>query len=359
MEPRIGVTLGDPAGIGAELVLHLVRVEGPAANVTIFGSRAQLEAASAALRWNPGSLLRFLPPAALDAPEAYLGGPSLLDLAPLAPQDLRPGVPTLAGAGAQVKYLSSAVTAARAGHVAALLTAPVSKIGVSGVMGRFTGQTELLARLAGAHTADVAMAFTSERIRTVLVTTHMPLRDVGPALKPERIERVCRLEVRHLEELGFERPRLVVAGFNPHAGERGMFGTEEREVIGPAVGGIQARFGSEGMRATVAGPLPVETAFRRHLAGEYDAVVAMYHDQATLPCKLLAFGEAVNVTLGLPFVRTSVDHGTAHDIAGTGRADPRGMFAAYQLARRLIARRNGADRSFTAPLEAPVPGPAR
>jgi 4-hydroxythreonine-4-phosphate dehydrogenase len=280
---------------------------------------------------------RPLPAEAVDQPEAYLGGPTLLDLVTLTPQDVLPAVPTRPGGQAQLRYLSLGAQAAKQGHIDALVTGPVNKGGISNVMGsRFSGQTELLARLAGLRSGDVAMAFTGEKLRTVVVTTHMALRDVPTALKAERIEKAAVLEVAHLEELGFERPRLVVAGLNPHAGEGGQFGEEEHQVISPAVGALQTRFTEEGMRATISGPLPVDTAFRRHLEGRFDAVVAMYHDQAMLACRLAAFGETVNVTLGLPFVRTSPDHGTAYDIAGKGLADPKGMLSAYRLALRLI-----------------------
>jgi len=338
---RIGVTLGDPAGVGAELALLLLRKLGPEAQLTIFGSMAQLGRAAAALGMTPPLPVRPLPAAAAESPEAYEGGPTLLDLVTLTPQDVQPGVPSAAGGQAQLRYLSIAAAAARAGRVDAVVTCPVNKGGISQVMGsRFTGQTELLARLCNIRSTEVAMAFTGEKLRTAVVTTHIALRDVPKTLKAERIERVCRLEVAHLEELGFERPRLVVAGLNPHAGEGGLFGEEEHEVIAPAVGALQSRFKDEGMlRYTVSGPLPVDTAYRRHLDGKFDAVIAMYHDQAMLACRLVAFGETVNITLGLPFLRTAPDHGTAYDIAGTGKVDPRGIIAAHAFAVRLAGVR--------------------
>ncbi|MBI5486969.1 MAG: 4-hydroxythreonine-4-phosphate dehydrogenase PdxA [Deltaproteobacteria bacterium] len=340
---RIGITLGDPAGVGGELVLLLIRELGPAAPVTVFGSMAQLGRAAAALGMTPPLPFRPLPADAVDKPEAYVEGPTLLDLVPLTQDDVLPAVPTRAGGQAQLRYLSLAAQAAKQGRIQAVVTAPVNKGGISQVMGsRFSGQTELLARLAGLRSSDVAMAFTGEKLRTVVVTTHIALKDVPATLKAERIEKAVRLEVDHLEELGFRKPRLVVAGLNPHAGEGGLFGDEEHLVISPAVGALQTRFTEEGMRATISGPLPVDTAFRRHLEGRFDAVVAMYHDQAMLACRLAAFGETVNVTLGLPFVRTSPDHGTAYDLAGKGLADPRGVLSAYRLAVRLVELRGRA-----------------
>jgi len=290
--------------------------------------------------------VRPMPAEAVESKDAYEGGPVLLDLVKLTQEDVHPSVPTSAGGQAQLRYLSLATQAARTGLIKALITGPVNKAGISRVMGsRFTGQTELLARLTGLRANDVGMAFTGEKLRTAVVTMHIALADVPKTIKSERIEKVCRLEVAHLEELGYERPNIVVAGLNPHAGEGGLFGDEEHNVIAPAVGAMQTRFTQEKMRATVSGPLPVDTAFRRHLEGHYDAVIAMYHDQAMLAARLVAFGETVNVTLGLPFVRTAPDHGTAYDIAGTGKVDPKGMLAAYRLAVRLARARSSAARS--------------
>ncbi len=342
---RIGITLGDPAGVGGELALLLLRELGPNAPVTMFGSMAQLARAAAALGMTPPLPFHPLPGDAVERPEAYAGGPTLIEAATLAPADTQPGVATAPGGHAQLRYISLAVQAAKAGHVEAIITCPINKAGISQVMGsRFTGATELLARLAGLRSNDVAMAFTGERLRTAVVTTHLALADVPKAVKAERIERVCKLEVAHLQELGFERPRLVVAGLNPHAGEGGLFGNEEHEMIAPAVGALQNHFKQGGLQATITGPLPADTAYRRHLDGQFDAVIAMYHDQAMLPCRLVAFGETVNVTLGLPFVRTSPDHGTAYDIAGTGKVDPRGMVSAWKLASRLSRVRSSAPR---------------
>ncbi|MDI7267030.1 MAG: 4-hydroxythreonine-4-phosphate dehydrogenase PdxA [Myxococcota bacterium] len=334
---RVGVTLGDPAGVGAEVALRLLDEVGPDAPITFFGSEAQIDAAAETLGPPGRRRLRVLGPDAAGSEAAYEGPPALVHVADLGRDDVRPGVSTPAGAGAQLRSLSAAAKAAQDGRIAALVTGPVSKAAIASVIGRgFTGQTELLARLSGLRSRDVVMAFTGDRIRVALVTTHMALRDVPGALGPERIGHVCLLEIEHLRSLGFERPRIAVAGLNPHAGENGLFGSEERDVIAPAVGAVEARLKSERTAAVVSGPFPADAALRRHVAGEFDAVVAMYHDQATIACRLLAFGATVNVTLGLPYVRTSADHGTAYDIAGAGRADPAGTLAAYKLARKLV-----------------------
>lgn len=337
---RIGVTLGDPSGIGAEIALRLIQETGPAAPVTFFGSETQMEAGAAALGMAPPLPVRVLGEGSIEDGSAFEGSPALVHLADLDRTDVRPGVPTPAGAGAQLRYVSVAAKQALEGRIDAIVTCPVSKAAISSVMGRrFVGQTELLARLAGVRTRDVAMAFTGDKIHTALVTTHLALRDVPKALSAERIAKVCNLEIEHLRLLGIEQPRLAIAALNPHAGERGLFGDEELKLIAPAIGGIEAQMRASGRSAVLAGPYPADVAYRRHVEGRFDAVIAMYHDQAMIACRLLAFGRTVNTTLGLPYVRTSVDHGTAYDIAGAGRADASSMLAAYRLARKLVRTR--------------------
>ena len=185
----------------------------------------------------------------------------------------------------------------------------------------------MLAHLTGAR--DVAMMFYSEALRVVLATVHIALADVPRALTRDALEATIDLTARELPRFGIERPRIAVAGLNPHAGEHGLFGREEEDVMTPALDACRAR------GVDVAGPFPGDTVFVRARRGEFDVVVACYHDQGLIPVKLVAFGQAVNVTLGLPIVRTSVDHGTAFDIAGKGVADPQSMIAAVLLAARL------------------------
>jgi 4-hydroxythreonine-4-phosphate dehydrogenase len=192
------------------------------------------------------------------------------------------------------------------------------------------GHTDLLAYLT--RTRHVAMMFDAPALRVVLATVHVALRDVPPLITRDRMERTIRLTAAELPRFGVARPRVAVAGLNPHAGEHGLMGTEDGDVIAPAVGACRA----EGIEVT--GPWPADTVFHRAARGEFDVVVACYHDQGLIPVKLLAFGESVNVTLGLPIVRTSVDHGTAFDIAGRGVAEPGSMIHAIRLAARLAER---------------------
>jgi 4-hydroxythreonine-4-phosphate dehydrogenase len=222
-----------------------------------------------------------------------------------------------------------AVQDAIAGRVDAIATAPVSKeaFGLAGLP--WKGHTDLLAHLTGSP--FVAMMFESPAVRVVLATVHIPLADVARTITGDLMDRTITLAARELPRFIGRTPRLAVAGLNPHAGEHGLMGHEDDEVIAPAVARCRAR------GIDVAGPFPADTVFLRASRGEFDAVVACYHDQGLIPVKLLAFGRAVNVTLGLPLVRTSVDHGTAFDIAGRGIADPGSMIEAVLLATRLAA----------------------
>ena len=192
---------------------------------------------------------------------------------------------------------------------------------------RWSGHTDLLAHLTGSR--DVAMMFYSEALRVVLATVHIPLADVPAALTTASLEATIALTARELPRFGLDHPRIAVAGLNPHAGERGLFGREEDTAIRPAIAACRVR------GIDVDGPFPGDTVFVRARRGDFDVVVACYHDQGLIPVKLVAFGQAVNVTLGLPIVRTSVDHGTAFDIAGRGVADPGSLIAAVLLAARL------------------------
>lgn len=217
-----------------------------------------------------------------------------------------------------------------AGRVDAVATAPVNKEAFRLAGLPWSGHTDLLAHLTGAR--EVAMMFYSEALRVVLATVHVPLADVPRLLTRDVMESTIALTARELPRFGFERPRIGVAGLNPHAGEHGLFGREEAIAIAPAIERCRA------LGVDVSGPFPADTIFVRARRGEFDAVVACYHDQGLIPVKLAAFGQAVNVTLGLPIVRTSVDHGTAFDIAGTGIADPESMVAAVLLAAKLSVR---------------------
>jgi len=251
------------------------------------------------------------------------------------------GAPDREAGAAQLAWINEALGLVQSGLASALVTGPVSKLAIatSGAPGakRFRGHTEHLAERLEA--AEVVMAFHAENITTALVTTHLPLARVPEAITEEAVARASYWLVRLVRKLGKVRPHVAVAALNPHAGEGGLLGDEETRTITPGIARAMARLEAEGVLAELEGPIGAETAFRKHATGAFDGVVAMYHDQATIPCKMVGFGEAVNVTLGLPVIRTSVDHGTGHDIAGKGVADPQGMARAMELAVRLARAR--------------------
>jgi 4-hydroxythreonine-4-phosphate dehydrogenase len=221
----------------------------------------------------------------------------------------------------------AATNEAKAGRVSAVVTAPINKAAFAAAGFRWRGHTDLLAHLCGV--ADVAMMFWSERLRVVLATVHIPLRDVPRAITHEGVLGTLRLTARSLPAFDVPAPRLGVCGLNPHAGEDGLMGSEERDVLAPAIEAARA----EGIDAR--GPFPADTIFVRAVRGEFDVIIANYHDQGLIPVKLVAFGRAVNVTLGLPIIRTSVDHGTAFDIARRGTAEEGSLVEAILLAARL------------------------
>lgn len=252
----------------------------------------------------------------------------------LSEEDARPGEPTPAAGAAQLAYIEEAYALARAGARRVLVTGPVSKAAIarsgSARARRFLGHTEWLGELDGAK--YTVMCFAADRLVTSLVTTHLPISKVPRSLTPQAVSAATVELARLLRALGHKRPRVAVASLNPHAGESELLGDEERRAIVP---GVQDAAKALGRRAQLLGPIGAETAFRKAYAGEFAGVVAMYHDQATIPMKLVAFGDAVNVTMGLRIVRTSVDHGTAYDIAWQGTADASGMIAAMELASKL------------------------
>ena len=289
--PRIGVTVGDPAGIGPEIARKAAADARLASTceIVLYGPHADAETARFAL----GRISAEAGRAAYDA-------------------------------------LVQAVDDAKAGRIDALATAPINKEAFAAAGLPWRGHTELLAHLTGAPRA--AMMFYSEALRVILATVHIPLADVSGALTRPLLEEIIGLAARELPRFGIVSPRLALAGLNPHAGEHGLMGGEEEAVLAPAVAACRAR------GIDIQGPLPADTVFVRAVRGEFDAVVACYHDQGLIPVKLLAFGKAVNVTLGLPIIRTSVDHGTAFDIAGRGAADPASLIEAIRLAARLAVK---------------------
>jgi 4-hydroxythreonine-4-phosphate dehydrogenase len=275
-----------------------------------------------------------------DAADAFDQGLPLLAV-PAAGSSVA-GCPTTAGAHCSLDSLELAVGLARSGSVAAVVTGPVSKQQLYGIGFSHPGQTEFVAERCGVSPGNVAMMLAGPTLRTVPVTTHLALKDVAERLTAGLIEARARATLRGLQRnFGLAEPRLAVAGFNPHAGEGGALGREEIEVIQPAIDTLRA----EGWQ--VSGPHPADTMFHAGARARYDAALCMYHDQALIPLKALHFEEGVNLTLGLPLVRTAPDHGTAFDIAGEDRADPRAMAAAIRMAASCAAHRAA---------QAPVPG---
>jgi 4-hydroxythreonine-4-phosphate dehydrogenase len=287
--PKIALTAGDPAGIGPEIVAKA------AADASV---RAICEP------------IVFAPP---------------VNLA------IRPAEASAAAGQAAYDTIVRAVDAARRGEVDAIATAPVNKLAFARAGLPWKGHTDLLAHLCGIE--HVAMMFHSPQLKVVLLTVHVPLTDVSSLITPELVDRTIALTQDAMKSFGASQPRLALAGLNPHAGEAGVIGTEDDTVLAPAVQRARAR-GLE-----IAGPIPGDTVFVRASRGEFDCVIACYHDQGLIPVKLLAFGSAVNVTIGLPIIRTSVDHGTAFDIAGKGVADAGSMIAAVTLAAEMCAAR--------------------
>jgi 4-hydroxythreonine-4-phosphate dehydrogenase len=287
--PRVAITSGDPAGIGPEI--------------------AARAAADARVRAACEPLIYLPPPGAV----------------------FQPGRLSAEAGRAAYDVIVRAVEDARQRRIDAIATAPVNKEAFRLAGLPWSGHTDLLAHLTGSP--RVAMMFESPVLRVVLATVHLALAKVPAALTGDLMKETIELAARELPRFGVGSPRMAVAGLNPHAGEHGLFGEEEARVIAPAVESCR-RSGID-----VSGPFPGDTIFLRAYRGEFDAVIACYHDQGLIPVKLLAFGQAVNVTLGLPIVRTSVDHGTAFDIAGQGKANAESMVAAVLLAARLAGAR--------------------
>ena len=287
MKPRVAITVGDPAGIGPEIARKAAD-----------------------------------DPRVREACDPILYGP---------PESARfePGVLSASAGRAAYDAICAAVGDAQGGRVDAIATAPINKLAFSHAGLPWKGHTDLLGDLTSSE--DIAMMFWSEPLKVVLATVHVPLVDVPRLVTQSLLERVIALSARELPRFGVARPRMALAGLNPHAGEEGLLGAEEQRVLRPAVVAMRAR------GVDVDGPFPGDTIFGRASRGEFDLVIACYHDQGLIPVKLLAFGHSVNVTLGLPIIRTSVDHGTAFDIAGKNVADATSMIEATLLAARLAA----------------------
>ncbi len=321
MLPRIAVTMGDPAGIGPEIVVaaHTRKELFSWCRPVVYG--------------DPGILSRALD--AVGSPLSIAGeedaGPGRIAVAArsrLRPEEVPFGRPSLPGSVAMAEYIRSAARDVLSGKADAVVTCPVTKEGLRAAGVPFPGHTEFLAHLCGG--ADVAMMLAGDRLRVALVTIHVSLRRAMELLTPALIEKTLRITDAFFRRyMGTPAPRIAVAALNPHAGEGGMFGDEESRLIEPAINACRAA----GVDAS--GPYPPDTVFFRAYRGAFDAVVAMTHDQGLIPLKMVHFEDAVNVTMGLPIVRTSVDHGTAYDIAGKGTASPASLLAAVRMAARM------------------------
>jgi 4-hydroxythreonine-4-phosphate dehydrogenase len=324
--PIIAVTMGDPAGIGPEIVARTFadpefRDENRA---LVVGDPGILERAAKLLELT----LRLNE---ISEPEEAAFEPGSVDVLAVGevPKELPFGALDARAGEAAFRYVEKATQLASAGRVGAIATAPLNKEAMHLAGHKYPGHTEILAELSA--TEDYAMMLVTDELKVIHVSTHVSLREAIERVRPDRELSVIRLAHASLRKLGVESPRVAVAGLNPHAGENGLFGSEDLERILPAV--EEAK--EEGIEAT--GPWPPDTVFMRARQGAFDIVVVQYHDQGHIPVKLMGFDTGVNVTVGLPFFRTSVDHGTAFDIAGTGKAEHASMRTAIDLARTLSA----------------------
>lgn len=359
MKPILAISTGDPFGIGPEICLKAA-VRPDVLDICrplLIGDHAHLLREAARLRtsggWDPraegawaevGSPDRWPEVAkpAFDeigskqgaefAIESWKEGPAFHDMGAIDSVEATDRAPSAAGGRASIQYVKQAVGLLRTGAAAALVTAPISKTSLRLASIHHPGHTELLADLSGVEQDEVAMLFVTPQFKTALLSAHLPLKEAVSGLNEEIIvKRLAVLHVEHARWFGKD-PRIGVAALNPHAGEEGLFGREEKEILAPAIdaareAGVDAR-----------GPFPADTLFARAARGEFDCVLALYHDQATIAVKTASFGQSVNMTLGLPFLRTSVDHGTAWDIAGQGKADPTSLVEALRLAAQLAPR---------------------
>jgi len=336
--PRVGITMGDPAGIGPEVVLKAVAEEevGAVCQPVIIGDAQLLAHTARTLDLQCGyQIVRHdeeLPRRSTEPIIFHLNNIQ---------GHVEPGVESGAAGKAAGGYIEAAVALCASGGIDAIATAPINKRALFLGGYSFPGHTEFLAQLTS--TDDYAMGFVAANLRVVLISTHVPLSQAIGLVRRERFEKTIRLAHHELQRWGIENPRIAAAALNPHGAEGGLFGIEEAAEILPAVESCRVMD-----RINVSGPYSADTVFLRASRGEFDAVIACYHDQAMIPVKCLSFGEAVNVTLGLPFIRTSVDHGTAFDIAGKGIAEHSSMVAAIKLAAELSLKSGESARTVEA-----------
>lgn len=325
MTKIIAVTMGDPAGIGPEIIIKaLAEGELSGTPAVVVGCAATFRRILA-LGITPAAELRIID----DVSQAHFapGVINVIDEPLEDPQTLVPGKVQKEAGDLAYRCVKRATELAMAGHVHAIATAPLNKEAMHSAGHIYPGHTELLAKLTGSR--DYAMVLYTDKLKVIHVTTHIALRKFLDTLNAGRVETVIQMADTFLRRVGYENPRIAVAGVNPHAGENGLFGDEEIRIVGPSVEKMKAK------GINVAGPCPPDTVFLQTYEGMYDMVVAMYHDQGHIPLKLMGFYDGVNITAGLPFIRTSADHGTAFDIAWTGKAKSESMAISIQLAVQL------------------------
>jgi len=321
--PIIGITMGDPVGVGPEIITKALSSEElfDVCTPVIFGDRAILEREIKSLH----SEAKIKEVESFDNIATSPATISVQTVSHLNPGNITYGHPTGETGEAMASYITHAAKRALEGKIDAIVTAPISKASLNDAGYDYPGHTEMLAHLTG--TNDVVMMLAGKKLRVALVTIHCAYSEVPQRIRSEHIIRTILTTAESLKKyFSLPRPRIAVAALNPHAGENGLFGNEEKEIIEPAI----HRAKSSGIDAS--GPYPADTLFYHAVQGKFDAVVCMYHDQGLIPLKLLHFEDGVNITLGLPIIRTSVDHGTAYDIAGKGIANPASLISAVQCA---------------------------
>jgi 4-hydroxythreonine-4-phosphate dehydrogenase len=325
--PLIAVTMGDPSGVGPEVIAKALarpEIQG-ICRPLVLGDPAAMERALSVT----GSRITLQIVADVATASAFSSNAiNLLPLSQLSLDDMNFGHPSSSAGDAMFRYIEEAVRLCLGGETAAMVTAPINKEALNRAGHKYPGHTELLAEMTGAK--DFVMMLAGDNLRVSLVTIHEALADVPRLLTRDRILSTIRIVHRDVHRYFKRNPRLAVLALNPHCGEGGLFGMEEKNVIAPAVDAARR----EGIDAV--GPLSADTLFHFAVHGEFDAVVCMYHDQGLIPLKLLHFDDGVNITLGLPIIRTSVDHGTAYNLAGTGKASELSMVAAIRTAARMV-----------------------
>lgn len=326
--PRIGITIGDPAGIGPEVALKAAASEDVLAICVpiLIGDAQYLKSWAQTFQLS----CNFKVIHSGESVSANADVPLIYSLNNI-PSSLAMGKEQALAGRAAGEFIEAAIRLCLAEEIDAVVTAPLNKSAFHLGGYNFPGQTEMFAHLTG--TEDYAMSFVAPNLRVALLTTHLPLAAVPAKVKKAALERLIRLVQREMPRFGVKQPRIAIAALNPHGGEAGLFGSEEATEMFPAIESCRNEH-----RIDVSGPYSGDTIFLRAARGEFDIVISCYHDQGLIPIKCFAFGEAVNVTLGLPFIRSSVDHGTGFDIAGQGKADHSSMITAIKLAADLIQR---------------------